>query len=35
MMGPLRGNELRHLRRGGVLVRCSRKYPLLMMWLTP
>lgn len=32
--GPLHGYELAHLRAGHVLVRVSRRYPYILMWLT-
>lgn len=31
--GPLHGYELAFLRRGGCLMRKSRRYPYIVMWL--
>lgn len=31
--GPLHGFELEHLRKGHVLLRHTRRYPVIMLWL--
>jgi hypothetical protein len=31
---PLHGYELMFLRRGGILVRRTSRYPLIVMWMT-
>lgn len=33
--GPLCEHELHFLRLGHVLIRHSRRYPLIIMWLVP
>lgn len=32
--GPLHGYEIKWLMEGNILVRQSRKYPFIVMWLT-